>query len=233
MKIIYFDCTNGISGDMAFSALFSLAEEERQAIQGELSKLEHHGFDHHHEHEHGMHSHNHSHRSYNEIRHLIAECGVSPGAKEKALAIYAVIAKAEAFVHEVPIEEVHFHEVGREEAVRNIVGAAICLEKMGIGQVYCSPLHDGKGFIDCSHGRIPVPVPAVMAMRRDCNYTFITDEVETEMVTPSGLAVLMGLDAICVPAFPAGRRLKETVAFGKRQIGKEGGLRAYLLHHRK
>ena len=243
MNKIYFDCTGGVSGDMVFSAMLGLldTEEEKNFVEQELKKLNFgcgHGHEHSHthgdtdghthcEHRHER-THQHTHRSYREIKDLILQSEVSENAKEIALAIYAVIAKAEASVHETTIEEVHFHEVGRDEAVRNIVGIAICADKLAVSEAYCSAIHDGRGFIECSHGTIPVPAPAVMAMREDCAYVFVTDEVETEMVTPSGLAVLIGLGAVCSESLPQGKALREAVVFGKRQTGKTEGFKAML-----
>ena len=127
------------------------------------------------------------------------------------------------------MEDVGFHEVGRIEAIRNIAGIAVCIERLGVEEIYCSPVHDGKGFIHCSHGLIPVPVPAVMAMREECDYTFVTDEVETEMVTPSGLGVLMGIGAVCIAQPPTGEVTGTVEVKGTRDIGKDGGLKVSLI----
>ena len=160
---------------------------------------------------------------------MIISSEISKSAKEKALSIYSVIAKAEAFVHGAPIEGIHFHEVGRKGAVANIVGAAICISAIGAKKVICSEICDGTGFIECSHGTIPVPAPAVMAMRGECDLTFITDgNVHTEMVTPSGLAILIGLGASHSKEIPQSEILKKSEVFGKRETGRRGGLTAYL-----
>ena len=220
MRIVYFDCKNGISGDMAFGALKSLLDDEDESIFFGLEKLEfsetcHSG---------------HFHVSYSEIKNLINGSGISENAKKKALSIYSVIAKAEASVHGTSVSEVHFHEVGRIEAVKNIVGAAVCADALKIGAIYCSEIHDGKGFVDCSHGTIPVPVPAVMAMRVECGLKFVDDEnIKTEMVTPSGLGILLGLSASYSGGIPAGEILKKSVVFGKRETGKKNGLSVYLI----
>jgi uncharacterized protein (DUF111 family) len=235
-KALYFDCTCGISGDMALKALMALTENE-EAVRQEMEKIVHeHHHHHHHEHEHDEdhdhekhEHHHHEHTSYKDVQHIINNSSLKGTIKKQALDIYAVIAKAEAQVHASTIEEVGFHEVGRIEAIKNITGIAICMEQLGIDDVYCSPVHDGKGFIECSHGRIPVPVPAVMAMRQDCDYIFVTDEVETEMVTPSGLGVLMGLGARCVSQMPQGNLLKTVEVKGTRDIGKDGGLKVSLI----
>lgn len=233
MKTIYFDCENGISGDMAYEALKSLLDEKGTAALAEMEKLlalaGHHGQDYGHGQGHS-HSHSHSHSSYSSIKNLIGNLDVSEGAKEKALSIYSVIAEAEAFVHGTSVESVHFHEVGRIEAVRNVTGVAVCVDALGAGRVFCSEIRDGKGFVECSHGKIPVPVPAVMAMRGKSSLVFAADEsIATEMVTPTGLAVLMGLGAEYSREIPQGEVLKKATAMGKREIGRAGGLTAYLV----
>jgi hypothetical protein len=172
----------------------------------------------------------HHHVSFSDVKEIINKCKKSERAKEKALSIYSVIAKAEAEVHKTTVSEVHFHEVGRFEAIKNIVEAAAWAEALGIDRVLCSRINDGTGFIECSHGLIPVPVPAVMAMRADSGLMFYDDEsIKTEMVTPSGLAILIGLGAKYSKDMPEGKVLKETVAYGKRKTGKTGGLKAYLM----
>jgi len=271
MRTIYFDCTNGVSGDMVNMALKELLGEKQEAAQKEIEKFQEHmhNFAHEHDHEHGHehhHNHNHEHQyehehhhesdehdhgndghghqhdhghhlyghsnSYAAIKKIIESSQLSENAKEKALAIYLVIAKAEAFAHETTIEEVHFHEVGRNEAVLNIVGTAICIDLLGVSSVVCSEICDGTGFIECSHGAIPVPVPAVMAMRKETDLVFITDEnVETEMVTPSGLAMIMGLGAKYSKEIPSGEILQKSTVFGKRKTGRDGGFSAYLINN--
>lgn len=213
MRKLYFDCTSGVSGDMVLKALLELG-----ADAGEAEKLSLPAEDKSHDLHHG----HHSHRSHREIRELIQRSDMSQKTKDTALSIYSVIARAEAKVHNADPEEVHFHEVGRAEAIRNITGIAAALEDLDAGEIFCSELHDGKGFIQCSHGTIPVPVPAVMAMREVCDYIFVTDEVETEMVTPSGLGILMGIGAEYKKDPPSGITVKTVTVKGGRDTGKEG-----------
>ena len=232
MKIVYFDCTNGISGDMAYMALKGLLDENEEE-HGHSYDHKHNGdCSHEHTHEH-LHNHEHSHNSYSGIKNIIVNSEISESAKEKALSIYSVIAKAEAFVHGTTIEDVHFHEVGRKAAIANIIGAAVCMDAIGADKVLCSEIRDGTGFIECSHGKIPVPVPAVMAMRSECDLPYITDgNIQTEMVTPSGLAILIGLGARHSKEIPQGEILKKVTVFGKRKTGRGGGLTAYLIERR-
>ena len=165
---LYFDCTSGVSSDMILNALTGLGADTGAA---QRLRIEEEG---HSPHSHGGHAHHHSHRSHREIRRLIEESELPQPVKDIMCSIYLVIARAEAKVHESDVENVHFHEVGRPQAIRNIAGIAAGLEDLGVQEILCSELHDGKGFIECSHGRIPVPVPAVMAMRETCDYVFAT-----------------------------------------------------------
>lgn len=245
MSWIYIDCTNGISSDMVLMALrglgaaadlsgkvhFHSAESHSHAHAHEHEHEHDHGHEHTHDHEHTHgheHTHDHGHASYENVKHCIAYSDVSDRVKETANAIYAAIAKAEAKVHGATLETVHFHEVGRKEAIVNILSIAAALEELEVEEVFCSDVHDGYGTILCSHGEIPVPVPAVAAMMQTCDLTFVTDEVPTEMVTPSGLGVLLGIGAKGVPAMPAVfEGAKSALGKGGRDIGREG-LRIYL-----
>lgn len=171
----------------------------------------------------------HHHRSYKEIKAIIEGSLMTDKVRETVYAIYDIIARAEAKVHGTTVDDVHFHEVGRDQAIRNIVGVAGAFNSLFIDKVYCSAIHDGTGTIQCSHGEIPVPVPAVRAMMEECDYEFVTDEdVKTEMVTPSGLAILMGIGAKYVPEMPEGVLLQDVTVKGKRDTGKPG-LRVCLL----
>lgn len=147
--------------------------------------------------EHEAHAHHHEHgRSYHAVVEIIENSGFSSKAKETALSIYRHIAEAEAKVHGESMETIHFHEVGRDEAIKNALGIGMALEQIAPDEIYTSPIYDGKGTVVCSHGEIPVPVPAVMALREKCSYMFKQADVNMEMVTPSGLASLMGMGAL-------------------------------------
>ena len=166
---LYIDCTGGVSGDMILKGLIRLGGSAEAAQKMELPQECSHesgqkagGGTAHHSH--------HSHRSHSEIRSLIERSSLDEKVKETALSIYRVIAQAEAKVHGSDEENVHFHEVGRPEAIRNIAGTAAALESLGIDEIFCSEIHDGTGTIICSHGEIPVPVPAVAAMMETSNW---------------------------------------------------------------
>ncbi|MBQ3611183.1 MAG: DUF111 family protein [Firmicutes bacterium] len=230
MKTIYFDCKNGISGDMVLKALMDLSGQ-RNAIEEALKNEHLHTHD-----DHDHHDHHHAHgRSWLKVRELIDHSSFSDDSKQTALSIYQNIAEAEASVHGETLETIHFHEVGRDEAVKNALGIGMALEIIEPLEIMTSPIYDGKGTVVCSHGEIPVPVPAVMALRAKCTYDFKTADVNMEMVTPSGLASLMGIKA--KPAVktlqqiledPRVSIIAETEAKGSRDTGR-GGLRVYLL----
>lgn len=226
MNRLYFDCSNGISGDMVLNGLAALgvpSEEIAEALKGAVSCSGCCGCGHNHDRSHDTHSH----RSYIEIKEMILNSGLSDNAKQTACSIYQTIAEAEAEVHGTLLEETHFHEVGRDEAILNIMGVAFCLDRLQIKEIYCGIICDGHGFIQCSHGEIPVPVPAVMAMRKNCDYRFERVDVATELVTPSGLGTLIGIGAQYVEAMPETEACVMVEAKGKRNTGR-GGLKIYM-----
>ena len=218
---------------MVLNALMDLSGK-RNAIE-EVLKNEHlHTHD---DHDHNDHHHAHG-RSWLKVRELIDHSSFSDDAKQTALSIYQNIAEAEASVHGETLETIHFHEVGRDEAIKNALGIGMALEIIEPLEILTSLIYDGKGTVVCSHGEIPVPVPAVMALRAKCTYAFETADVNMEMVTPSGLASLMGIKA--KPAVktlqqiledPRVSIIAETEAKGSRDTGR-GGLRVYLLDRR-
>ena len=220
MTKIFIDCSNGVSGDMVLGALLDLGVD-RTHVTKELNKiglsLEQPDAD-------AGGKEEHFHRAFREISELITNSDLSRGVKDTSLRIYKTIAIAEAEVHMTTLQDVHFHEVGRDKAIANIVGVAIALEALNVDEVYVSPIHDGKGTIICSHGEIPVPVPAVTAMKSQCDYDFVTEHIEMEMVTPSGLGVLIGIGARKVKDRDLGRVIRSGFGHGTRNTGR-GGLR--------
>lgn len=229
---LYIDCTAGISGDMLRRALAGLCTEEQRQTLAEWQTLVDHpeeGNGHDHSHDHGHehdHNHGHSHRSFRDLESALQKSGLPEAVRDLAIRIYRVLGEAEAKVHGESIDTVHFHEVGRPEAFRNMVeiaGAAILLAPAA---VECSIVVDGRGTVRCSHGELPVPVPAVRALMDACGLAFGTCEQDMEMVTPTGLAALIGLGAGCRPEPPAPSRiLRSAAAPGTRQ---SGGLTATL-----
>jgi uncharacterized protein (TIGR00299 family) protein len=152
----------------------------------------HHHGEHEHKHEH-PHEHAHSHganRDFSQIKELISRSGLSPWVKEKSIAVFQRIAVAEGKIHGVPPGEVHFHEVGAVDSIVDIVGAAIGLELLGKPRVFASRVMEGTGWINCAHGRFPVPAPATLAILGEAGIGVTQCDEPHEMVTPTGAALL-------------------------------------------
>lgn len=252
MKTLYIDCTNGVSGDMVLRALAELAGLDTDALAPlEFHTHDHehrhgHDHDHDHDHDHGdghnhghTHSHDHGHgRSYADVKHIIdSQEHYTAKARETAQSIYAVIAWAESSVHGETLETIHFHEVGRDQAIANALGIGAALDVISPDRILVSKINDGSGFVDCAHGRIPVPVPAVQAMMDQCGAAYpalrfdTCTDVDTEMVTPSGLAAIIGIGATPADSgmmFMKGQITGETEVKGTRDTGR-GGLRVYII----
>lgn len=199
-----------------------------------------HGHSHEEFHEHGgAHSHekfheydgahSHEHRGLPEILEIIRSGDLTPGARDLAERIFQIIAQAESRAHGVPVEQVHFHEVGAVDSIVDIVAAAVCLDNLGIEQVIVPCLYEGHGTIRCRHGVIPVPVPAVSHIAEDYGLCLHMTPVEGELVTPTGAAI--------VAAIRTSDRLPEQFVIektgmgaGKRNYpGVSGILRAMLI----
>lgn len=135
--------------------------------------------------------HGHPHRPYHEVRALISLAGLAPRVEERAQRVFAVLAAAEGHLHDVDPELVHFHEVGSEDSIADVVGVAIALELLGIDEIECSPLPIGRGFVRSAHGVMPLPAPATLELLRDV--PTIGVEIEKELVTPTGAAIVKAL----------------------------------------
>lgn len=199
-----------------------------------------HSHDHHHEHEHThdghthehTHSHHHHHgevRGLKEIEAIILSSGTSDFVKEKSLEVFRDIAQAEANVHQMPVEEIHFHEVGATDSIIDIMSFFILWETLDIDTVYSTAVTEGSGTITVAHGVMPVPVPAVMQLRLGTAIPFSQDfDIHTELVTPTGLALFKAIR----PVFAHPSNLTATkvgYGFGKRDTGKFNALRGTLL----
>ncbi len=148
--------------------------------------------DHHHHHEHhDKHHHDHSHsgRRLPEIEALIQQADLPARAAAWSLAVFRLLAKAEAAVHGIPSEQVHFHEVGATDAIVDIVGTCLGLDWLKVDGLVCSPLPTGGGTVRCEHGLLPVPAPAVLSMMASVNMPVYSNGIERELVTPTGCAI--------------------------------------------
>jgi hypothetical protein len=144
------------------------------------------------------HSHSHAHphehgRTFAQIRQLIAESQLSDWVKKKAVAVFQRIAVAEGKIHGLPPDQVAFHEVGAVDSIIDITGACIALEMLGKPRVLASPVVEGTGWIDCAHGRLPIPAPATLAILGARGVPLSQCAEPNELVTPTGAALLAEL----------------------------------------
>jgi len=201
MRIAYFDCFSGVSGDMTLGALLACGVEA-DWLREELARLnlpgwrldvaptsqngigatdvtvavtEEQG--------HGRHLHH--------IGEILAKSDIRPGIQAKALAVFSRLADAEAKIHQTTPDRIHFHEVGAVDAIVDIVGSCLLLEKLGVERVVASPLPMGRGFVECMHGTIPLPAPATLELLEGVPVYPV--DVEGELVTPTGAAILKTL----------------------------------------
>jgi len=121
---------------------------------------------------------------------LIQQSAVSPWVKERAIAVFARIARAEGKIHGKPAEQVHFHEVGAVDSIIDIVGGCVALELLGRPRVVAAPVTEGHGFIQCAHGRFPIPAPATLAILGERGVSIHQCDEPHELVTPTGAAIL-------------------------------------------
>jgi uncharacterized protein (TIGR00299 family) protein len=167
--------------------------------KGRTGMSDAHGHDHSHkqghqpDHEYGnRHKHEHQHgRGLAEIREIIGKAALSESAKSTALSIFEKLGAAEAKIHNVPIEEIHFHEVGAVDALVDIVCAAVGAEALGVDEFVCSPLNFGGGTVNCAHGTFPVPTPATVELLQGA--PVYSSGLQAELVTPTGAAIVASL----------------------------------------
>ena len=183
--------------------------------------------EHHHGHTH-IHEHPHEYRGMKEITEIIQKSEMTVRAKKMAMRVFDILAQAESKAHGVPVEEVHFHEVGAVDSIVDIAAIAICMDNLDISNVIVPVLYEGTGFIRCQHGQIPVPVPAVTHIAETHKLKLKITDIQGELVTPTGAAV--------VAAFRTSDRLPEDftmlktgIGAGKRQYRCPGILRAMLI----
>jgi hypothetical protein len=230
VKIAYFDCFSGLSGDMALGALLDAGmplADLRSALGGlalgdahvhakkvlragvsatkfavHAHKHDHepqanHQHEHHHDHDH-QHSHDHDHghthdhdhgphRSLPEIFHLIEHTSLTPSARDRAKRMFQRLAEAEASIHQMPVDQVHLHEVGAIDSIMDIVGIAFAMEWVGADRVVCSPLNVGGGMVHSAHGLFPVPAPATVKLLGAA--PIYSGSVQKELVTPTGALI--------------------------------------------
>ena len=206
MKTLYFDCFAGASGDMILGAAIA-AGVDREVLLQQLSLLGVEGYavDFETVDRSGISATyarvktepEHKHRHLSDILRIIFDSRLPESVKHRAGQIFSRLAEAEARVHNLPIEKVHFHEVGALDAIVDVVGACICFDLLGIERFVSSPLHVGSGTVEMDHGRFPVPPPAVVELLK--GVPFYSTEVTGELLTPTGAAIITTVCSSCGP----------------------------------
>jgi len=199
-KIAYIDCFSGISGNMVLGALVDAGLEIEQ-LRTKLARLPISGYTLEAEPVRrrglrGTHvavnvAEQHVERHLADVEAIIQDSDLPESVKTRSRKIFRRLAEAEAAVHGLPVEKIHFHEVGAVDAIVDVVGAAIGLWLLQVDQVYASPVHVGRGTVTCAHGTLPVPAPATMELLR--GVPIYGRDVEAELVTPTGAAILTTL----------------------------------------
>ncbi|HEX8565118.1 MAG TPA: nickel pincer cofactor biosynthesis protein LarC [Pyrinomonadaceae bacterium] len=199
MKTLYFDCFAGASGDMILGALVALGIDRVTLIehlkllnlegwQIEFSTVDRSGI-----------SanfarvtvpHEHQHRHLHTIVKIISDSGLSETVKKRAIQIFTKLAEAEARVHGIAVEKVHFHEVGAMDAILDVVGACVGFEMLGVERFVSSKLNVGSGFVRMAHGNFPIPPPAVVELLKEKRAPVYSTEITGELLTPTGAAII-------------------------------------------
>lgn len=218
MTTAFFDCYNGISGNMVLGALVDLGLDSKrleQAVRGlgiggfeiAVSRVKRCGIaatllqvkcDEYH-----------SHRGFSDIVRIIEAAELTPRVKERAIAAFRLLGEAEAEVHEVPLEQIHFHEVGAVDAIVDIVGAMWALDELGIGKCLASAVVVGSGTVRTAHGEMPVPAPATALILRGVSTA--PGPIAAEMTTPTGAAILR---TVCESFGSMGEARIEKIGYG-------------------
>ena len=251
MKLLYFDCSSGICGNMTLGALleiigdndYFLNEIKKLNVDGyqiEISKKESYGIsstyvnvivdgkdeygdDHHID---NGHSHHHEHRNLDDVNKIIDDSQLDDKVKILAKEIFLKVATAESIVHGKPLSEVHFHEVGAIDSIIDIVGTAILINKINPDLILSSTVSEGKGFIECAHGTLSVPVPATSEIFATEHVKFKQIDVDTELVTPTGAAIISSL-AKEYTTIPEMKLEKIGFGAGSKDIGYSNNLKVY------
>ncbi len=236
MKTLYIDCGMGAAGDMLTGALFELypdkdgflkeinaaldgraelsaAPDKKCGISGTHITVTVEG-----DVEGQEHTHTHRHTSIARLRELIGEMPLSEKVRTDALAVFELLAQAEAAVHGQTMENVHFHEVGSHDAVADILSVCLLMEKLAPEEILASPINVGSGTVKCAHGILPVPAPATERLLRGIPY--YSGDIRTELCTPTGAALLRyfvkdfcEMPTMCVTACGYGTGTKDLPQF--------------------
>jgi len=187
--------------------------------ENEHNHVHEHTHEHHHDHGH------HQHRGLHDIEAVLSGLKVSQKVKEHALAIYKLIADAESHAHGVPVNQIHFHEVGNLDAVADITGVCMLMEELAPEKVIVSPVHVGSGFVRCAHGVLPVPAPATAHILTDV--PFYGGKIKGELCTPTGAAILKFF-ADDFASMPQMRVTKTGYGMGKKDFEAANCVRVFM-----
>lgn len=245
MKILYIECNMGAAGDMLMSALSELHPNPENFIQrlnalkipgvavkrnisvkcgitGTHIDVTVHG---HHEDAHMHEHHEHHHTGMCEIEHIVSHFELPQKIKNDILSVYRIIAEAESHVHGVPIDEIHFHEIGSMDAVADITGVCMLINELAPEKIVVSPVCTGFGQVKCAHGILPVPAPAAAYILRDI--PIYGGNTEGELCTPTGAALLKYF-ADEFNAMPVMRVSKTGYGMGKKDFETANCVRAMI-----
>ena len=219
-----------------------ILDEEHDGHDHDMEYLHGHEDHHHHEHSHehdhehvhehshgdGDHHHHHFHRTPQDIKHIISHADMTSTAKDLAYKILDIIASAEAKAHGIPVEEVHFHEVGAVDSIVDIVAAAVCFDDLDIDEVIIPSLTEGTGTVRCQHGILSIPVSAVTNIGSEHGLSLRIGTVKGELVTPTGAAIAAAIKTTA--KLPEGFTVdKIGIGAGKREYEVPSMLRAMLI----
>ncbi|MEM4780445.1 MAG: nickel pincer cofactor biosynthesis protein LarC [Halalkalicoccus sp.] len=243
MNTLAFDGWTGASGDMILGALLAAGAdpnalspvEEALGVRYEIRDVVKRGIEATSvdvvlvddreggaDHGHGDHAHAEGagpHRSYREVRGIVGSMGPDPAVEERALAAFEILGEAEAAVHGEEIDSIHFHEVGADDAIADVVGAALLLSDLDPDRVLTTPLSVGGGTVEMSHGTYPVPGPAVMEIAERADWSIRGGPVERELLTPTGAAILAAIAGGC-ETLPALRVTESGYGAGDADLGE-------------
>ncbi len=240
MKTGYLDCFSGISGDMLLGAFIDVGWEEQElkelphllnlrdveiaikrvksqgisAVKVEITAK----------------SSNPPKRGFKEIARLISSSGLEKTVKDEATAAFKRLAEVEARIHGVPVDEVHFHETGAEDAIIDITGAFLAKRSLGLERLICSPLPLSRGFVQCQHGSLPLPAPAVLEILAEREVYFVDEE--KELVTPTGALLAVELSDSWAE-FPAFKVTRTGYGAGSRKLKSRPNLLRLILGQEK
>ena len=255
--ILYFECSSGISGDMAVASMIDLGIDQNRLlhtlnsvpVEGfeiKISRVDKSGinvcdFDvileednHDHdmeylygEHHHEHHHHHHEHRGLSDVLKIISETDMTERARDIAMKIFTIIAEAEAEAHATSVDKVHFHEVGAIDSIVDVIALAHCIDELSPEHVCVSELYEGTGTVRCQHGIIPVPAPATLSIATRYGLPLRISESKGEYVTPTGAAFVAAVRDTEVPDTIIVKKVG--MGNGKRKTDRPGYVRAMII----